>query len=616
MSERATVGPRRPGFGRGIFIGRLFGIEFYLDYSWFLIAAVITYTWSMHASFPPSRMGARPFAAVYWVMGSTATFLFFVSLLLHELGHSLVSQKCGIPVPRITLLFIGGVAEISREPDDAKSELKIAIGGPAVSVGLAHDVPWRRAAFSSSRTSRPRALVCLWLSITNVMLVVFNMIPGYPLDGGRILRALIWQHTGKLHRATFITSRIGIGFSWLLIVGGAFLVLQREMAGLVWILIGFFLKSAADAGYANAVQRDVLAGVSVRDIMTKTPVCLPDTLPLNLAVDDYFLTNHHEALPVIAEDGEFRGLLRIEHMKDVPRERWPYMSTGDLVAEKETQLMKLEADHHRLARHAPPAQPRLRPPGRDRRRQDRRDDHAPRHPAFHQDPHRVGGVRSGGSAPAPGRAGVPPDSGRRWGGAVDGSANLQTAPGKAHLARSRLPPRRLLHRRCQTVCEQPRDFPLRRLHERAGKGRVAAQHLAQDVRLADALREEEDFARGVEQREGHGDALRRRLGADGGDDVADGFFERRRAGEERGGVAVFAQAEQDQIVHVARFAGARGDGGELRFVLRGGGFLGESRRACGRRCPAGIGRVEQRLRAPCGSCCRRGRAGRSARRQK
>jgi Zn-dependent protease len=343
VSERSSVGPRRPGFGRGVFIGRLFGIEFYLDYSWFLIAAVITYTWTY--SVFPKQEGVPPHSIpVYWVMGSAATFLFFVSLLLHELGHSLVSQKCGIPVSRITLLFIGGVAEISREPDDAKSELKIAIGGPAVSVGLAMMFFGAAGLFQLAHLEAASA-VCRWLSFTNVMLVVFNMIPGYPLDGGRILRAILWHYTGKLHRATFITTRIGIGFSWLLIIGGvAILVLAPQWGGLVYILIGFFLKSAAEAGYANAVQREVLAGVSVRDIMTKSPVCLPDTLPLNLAVDDYFLTNHHEALPVIAEDGEFRGLLRIEHMKDVPRERWPYVSTGDLVAEKQTQLMKLEAD--------------------------------------------------------------------------------------------------------------------------------------------------------------------------------------------------------------------------------------------------------------------------------
>lgn len=342
MSEELSAGPRRPGFGRGIFIGRLFSIDFYLDYSWFLIAAVLTYTSTKTVFMSEEWMGTGHPMAVYWIMGSVATFLFFISLLLHELGHSLVSQKCGIPVTRITLLFIGGVAEISREPDDAKSELKIAIGGPAVSIGLAMMFFGARNLFHLAHLEAA-SLVCLWLSVTNLMLVVFNMIPGYPLDGGRILRALIWQHTGKLHRATFITSRIGVGFSWLLIVAGAYFVLQGQLPGLVWILIGFFLKNAADAGYANALQRDVLAGVSVRDIMTRTPICLPDTLPLNLAVDDYFLTNHHEALPVIAEDGEFRGLLRIEHLKDVPRERWPYMSAGDLVAEKETQLQKLEA---------------------------------------------------------------------------------------------------------------------------------------------------------------------------------------------------------------------------------------------------------------------------------
>lgn len=339
VSESPT--PSRPATpARGLFIGRYFQIDFYLDYSWFLIAIILTYTLSTEV-FPKWVPGHAP--AVHAAMGICGAALFFLCILLHELGHSIVSQRCGIPVPRITLLFIGGLAEISREPDDAKSELKIAAGGPLVSLmlagifGAAGWIFWKLGL-------EPAMAVCSWLSATNVVLVLFNMIPGYPLDGGRILRALLWAQTGKLTRATYITSRIGIGFAWVLILLGLFiLVVHKEWWGFVYLLIALFLKSAAESGYSAAIQREVLGGVRVREIMTPNPVCIPDTLPLNLAVDDYFLTNHHVAFPVTTAEGDFRGILRLEFLKDVPREKWPYTTTGDLVAERGTQDWHLPA---------------------------------------------------------------------------------------------------------------------------------------------------------------------------------------------------------------------------------------------------------------------------------
>ncbi len=319
-----------PGRRAGLFIGRYFNIEFYLDASWFLIAAIVTF--SLAREVFPAYLPDRS-AVLYFILGGSTAFLFFLSILLHELGHSLVSQRCGIPVPRITLLFIGGLAEISREPDDAKSELKIALGGPVVSVLLA-GIFAALARFSLRIGAEEGYLVCLWLARTNLILVVFNMIPGYPLDGGRVLRALIWAKTGRLRHATYITSRIGIGFSWLLIALGVYLILARQWNGIVFILIAFFLKSAAESGYYNALQREMLADVRVRDLMTANPVIIPEHLPINLAVDDFFMTGHHVAYPVCAPDGEFRGLLRLDFLKEVPREKWPYITAGDVVAER------------------------------------------------------------------------------------------------------------------------------------------------------------------------------------------------------------------------------------------------------------------------------------------
>ena len=322
--------PFAPGRRTGLFIGRYFGIEFYLDVSWFFIAAIVTYT--LRTEYFPTFLKDRS-PTVYYSLGGAAALLFFLSILLHELGHSLVSQRCGIPVPRITLLFIGGVAEIAREPDTARSELKIALGGPAVSVLLA--VFYGSCAWLfSSRDALESYLVCLWLAQTNAALVIFNMIPGYPLDGGRVLRAILWARTGRLRYSTYISSRIGIGFSWALMALGIYFVINQQWNGMVLLLIAFFLKSAAESGYYNALQREMLADVKVRDLMTANPVVIPEHVPINLAVDDFFMAGHHVAYPVCSPDGDFRGLLRLDFLKEVPREKWAFVTAGDVVAER------------------------------------------------------------------------------------------------------------------------------------------------------------------------------------------------------------------------------------------------------------------------------------------
>ncbi len=316
----------------GLFIGRYFGIKFYLDFSWFLIAAMVTYILAADI-FPAKLAGHSHFA--YFLMGLSAALAYFFSILLHELGHSLVSQRCGIPVPRITLLFIGGIAEISREPDTARAELKIAAGGPAVSILLA--VLYAIGAILCAHFGwEAPALILAWLAAVNIILVLFNAIPGYPLDGGRILRAIIWERTGNLRKATYITTRIGVIFSWFLMLLGAYLLFKGVWDAFVFFIIGIFLKSAAESGYTNTLYRQVLAGVRVSDIMTRDPVCIPDSTPLNFAVDDFFLAKHHVAYPVVGADNDFRGLLRLEHLKAVPREKWPYISAGDLAAQHQT----------------------------------------------------------------------------------------------------------------------------------------------------------------------------------------------------------------------------------------------------------------------------------------
>lgn len=311
----------------GIFIGRLLGIRFYLDYSWFLIAALVVY--SLAARFFPMMMPGRT-TTDYLVMGISAALLFFVSILLHEMGHSVVSQSCGIPVPRITLLFIGGIAEIAREPEDPKSEFKIAVAGPLVSLALV--IIYEVTSRITHWLELPAAsLIFSWLASVNLALVIFNAIPGYPLDGGRVLRALIWAYSGNLKRATYITSRIGIGFSWALMFLAVVAFFNREWSALLLFVVGLFLKSAAESGYAQTVYNDVLEGVRVQDIMSHPAVCMPASTTAEEAVERYFLPMHHDAFPVCNQQRQFRGMLRLQHIKAVPRQDWPFTTVATII---------------------------------------------------------------------------------------------------------------------------------------------------------------------------------------------------------------------------------------------------------------------------------------------
>ncbi len=314
----------------GIFLGTFRDIRFYLDYSWFIIVAMVIYLLSV-STFP--LLLPHQSTGLYLGMAVIAAALFFFSIVLHELGHSIVSQRCGIPVPSITLLFIGGIAELSKEPEDPKSEFKIAIAGPAVSLFLVlffGVIAWVMALLAFPAAS----LVFAWLAQINLILVIFNAIPGYPLDGGRVLRALLWMRNGKLRQATYVTSRIGVAFSIFLIITGLFFIFAfGAWNGLVFILIGVFLKNAAESGYSHTVYKEILEGVHVGDVMSRHPITIPARLPLNLAVDDYFLANHHVAFPVTNDDGLYCGLLRLEFLKKIPREKWPYTEAVDLVRE-------------------------------------------------------------------------------------------------------------------------------------------------------------------------------------------------------------------------------------------------------------------------------------------
>lgn len=339
-TDRQETESNAPSGMGGLYIGRLLGIPLYLHYSWFLIAAILI--WLLSTQFFPAVLEeVTPTGA--WIAGTLAAVIFFFSILLHELGHSVVSVRNGIPVPRITLLFIGGIAEISREPDDPKTELKIALGGPAVTFGLVFVYFGIAVLFALLGWALASALF-QWLAVVNLGLLIFNAIPGYPLDGGRVLRALIWMNQGDFRKATMVTSRLGVVFSFILMGGGIALLFMGQWQALVLFVVGIFLKGAAESGYAHAIYRDVLRGVSVEETMCRQPIAIPASTPLNLAVDDFFLASHHSAYPVCDDENNFLGLLRLDFLKNCPREKWPYTHAGDLAVKHGGDKMAISPD--------------------------------------------------------------------------------------------------------------------------------------------------------------------------------------------------------------------------------------------------------------------------------
>jgi Zn-dependent protease/predicted transcriptional regulator len=303
-------------------LGRVWGIPIGLHWSWFIVFALITS--SLGAGYLPEEYPALP-AAGLWSIAALTAVLMFVSVVLHELGHAWVARRNGIGVKQITLFVFGGIAQITSNPASAGAEFRIAIAGPIVSFGLAgmfgglwlagHGTDWLAAPTG-------------WLASINLMLAVFNLIPGYPLDGGRVLRATIWQVTGDEPRASRVAAASGhvvaLGFVGL----GMLSVLTGNVGNGLWlILLGWFLQTAATANAQQTLLQQLLRGVTVEQLMRRTVVMLPSSATLREVVDDQIM-KHGERLFLIVDDTRPRGLLTLRDVTRVPRERWETTPAG------------------------------------------------------------------------------------------------------------------------------------------------------------------------------------------------------------------------------------------------------------------------------------------------
>jgi Zn-dependent protease len=301
------------------------GIPIELHPSWFFVFALVT--WSLAAGhFPSASPGWTPLA--YWLVGAATGLLFFASVLVHELGHSLVALRAGIPIRGITLFIFGGVARIAREPSSPGVELRVAAAGPLTSFllgGLC--LLGRPLATGMPMLEAPMA----WLGRINLMVALFNLIPGFPLDGGRMLRALVWLWTGDLARATQAASWSGQAFALALMGLGVLSALGGDPLGGVWmIFIGWFLHGAAAATQAQSSLAELLRGVTVTQAMVAQCPGVRGSEPLSRLVEEQVL-GHGQRCFFIVEDGRLEGLLTLQEVKAVPRERWAEVPAAEVM---------------------------------------------------------------------------------------------------------------------------------------------------------------------------------------------------------------------------------------------------------------------------------------------
>jgi Zn-dependent protease/predicted transcriptional regulator len=303
-------------------IGRLSGISIKIDYSWFIIFALITWTLGDHYFPLYYNFWAKQ---TYWIMAVITSIIFFASLLAHEMAHSLVSKAKGVPVNSITLFIFGGVAEISDEPKKPAGEFWMAIAGPLTSLVLAIIFRILYILFGGHRT--PFAAMAMWLSFINLTIAIFNLLPGFPLDGGRILRSIIWGITKNLRKATLVASVVGRVVAYLFILWGIWLILsQSRIFDGIWIaFIGWFLESAASSSYRQMALREALQGVKVKDIMTSDCISLQKELTIRELVDNYILYSSHQCFPV-TDNNDIIGIVTLQKVKDIPKDQWYKMT--------------------------------------------------------------------------------------------------------------------------------------------------------------------------------------------------------------------------------------------------------------------------------------------------
>jgi Zn-dependent protease len=302
-------------------LGRIWGIPIGLHFSWFFIFGLLT--WSLATGYFP-RAYPQLSGPAYWAIGAVTSLLFAGSVLAHELGHALIALRNRIPVRAITLFIFGGVAVVEREPDTPGVEFRIAIAGPIVSLflGLLFAGIWLL-----DRTVPMLSAPSEYLMRINLILAVFNMLPGFPLDGGRVLRAVVWRMTGSFQRATRFATGSGQVVAFAFIGLGVLIITSGRFFDGLWLaFIGWFLQNAAASAQAHSSMHDALRDVKVAQVMSSDCVEIPSLTPISRVVEEQVLTGGSRCF-IVYDDGQVDGILTLQDISRVPKEKWPFTTT-------------------------------------------------------------------------------------------------------------------------------------------------------------------------------------------------------------------------------------------------------------------------------------------------
>ena len=298
-------------------VARIFGIDIEIHPSWLLILGFVA--WSLSDAFFPDHYESWSTFA-YWAVGISSAVLLFVTVLIHEMAHALVARHRGLPVPRITLFIFGGMSHMSRQPATAGEEFQIAAAGPATSILIA--LVSAGLGFAFREMSEKAEAILFYLAFVNLALGIFNILPGFPLDGGRVLRSIAWKRSGSFRQATRVASSVGEMFGYGLIVAGFFILLAGGLLDGLWLaFIGWFLLGAARGEAANLQLEGVLRRLTARDVMqAEFPSVTPGT-PVSEIVHDYMVGKGERAV-MVANDGAVLGVITVSDVRRVPRDSW------------------------------------------------------------------------------------------------------------------------------------------------------------------------------------------------------------------------------------------------------------------------------------------------------
>jgi Zn-dependent protease/predicted transcriptional regulator len=327
---------------RGFKIFNIAGIDINLDWSWTFIFLLIT--WNLAAGVFP-QFHPDWSAPLTWGLAVVASLLFFASILAHELAHSLVAKARGLPVKTITLFLFGGVSNIEREPESAATELVMAIVGPITSIALGFGFLLLGTATTGAGISmadleraNPVSTLLLWLGPINIAVGVFNLVPGFPLDGGRVLRAIVWALTGNLRKASKLAARTGQAVAWIFIIAGLSMafgmrvpLLGTGFTGGLWLaFIGWFLNNAAASSYQQVLIRDLLDGVPVTRLMRSNTPSVSPAVSVSQLVNDHMMNSDERCFPVVDND-RMLGLVCFEDIRKLPRDQWQTSSVTEIM---------------------------------------------------------------------------------------------------------------------------------------------------------------------------------------------------------------------------------------------------------------------------------------------